>query len=156
MPVPSTATLPRRPRPCASTPRGRSRLADNTTRGTGRRKTAIARVRLTPGEGRVMINEKTPLAYLGRRILEMEVLEPLKLTDSLRRFDDGARRRPRGGWHQTWRPRLRAGQEQRPLLRAADRRHQVRGHRDTDQLAADALGGRQGCDRCAVRADGGR
>jgi len=62
-------------------------LADNTTRGTGRRKTAIARVRLTPGEGRVMINEKTPLAYLGRRILEMEVLEPLKLTDSLRRFD---------------------------------------------------------------------
>src|SRR5438045_1838251 len=87
MPVPSTATLPRRPRTCASTPRVRSRLADNTTRGTGRRKTAIARVRLTPGEGRVMINEKTPLAYLGRRILEMEVLEPLKLTDSLRRFD---------------------------------------------------------------------
>ncbi|MEP7104989.1 MAG: 30S ribosomal protein S9 [Chloroflexota bacterium] len=62
-------------------------MADNTTRGTGRRKTAVARVRLTPGEGRVIINEKTPLQYLGRRILEMEVLEPLKLTDSLRRFD---------------------------------------------------------------------
>jgi len=62
-------------------------LAENTVRGTGRRKTAIARVRLTPGEGRVIINEKTPLAYLGRRILEMEVLEPLKITDSLRRFD---------------------------------------------------------------------
>ncbi len=53
----------------------------------GRRKTAIARVRLTPGEGRVMINDKTPIQYLGRRILEMEVLQPLKLTDSLRRFD---------------------------------------------------------------------
>jgi small subunit ribosomal protein S9 len=62
-------------------------LADNITRGTGRRKTAIARVRLTPGEGRVIINEKTPIAYLGQRILEMQVLEPLKLTDSLRRFD---------------------------------------------------------------------
>jgi small subunit ribosomal protein S9 len=35
----------------------------------------------------VIINEKTPIQYLGRRILEMEVLEPLKLTDSLRRFD---------------------------------------------------------------------
>ena len=62
-------------------------MADNITRGTGRRKTAVARVRLTPGEGRVIINEKTPIAYLGQRILEMQVLEPLKLTDSLRRFD---------------------------------------------------------------------
>jgi small subunit ribosomal protein S9 len=62
-------------------------LADNTTRAVGRRKTAIARVRMTPGEGRVIINEKTPIQYLGRRILEMEVLHPLKLTDSLRRFD---------------------------------------------------------------------
>ena len=57
------------------------------SRGTGRRKTAIARVRLSPGEGRVMINEKTPLQYLGRRVLEMEVLTPLRVTDSLRRFD---------------------------------------------------------------------
>jgi small subunit ribosomal protein S9 len=62
-------------------------LADNTTRAVGRRKTAIARVRMTPGEGRVIINEKTPIQYLGRRILEMEVLHPLKLTDNLRRFD---------------------------------------------------------------------
>ena len=34
-----------------------------------------------------MINDKTPIQYLGRRILEMEVLQPLKLTDSMRRFD---------------------------------------------------------------------
>jgi len=63
-------------------------LADSDiSRGTGRRKTAIARVRLTPGEGRVVINEKSPLQYLGRRVLEMEVMNPLKVTDSLRRFD---------------------------------------------------------------------
>lgn len=62
-------------------------MADNTNRAVGRRKTAIARVRITPGEGRVIINEKTPIQYLGRRILEMQVLQPLKLTDSLRRFD---------------------------------------------------------------------
>ena len=62
-------------------------MADNTNRAVGRRKTAIARVRITPGEGRVIINEKTPIQYLGRRILEMQVLQPLKLTDSMRRFD---------------------------------------------------------------------
>ena len=62
-------------------------MADTTNRAVGRRKTAIARVRITPGEGRVMINEKTPIQYLGRRILEMQVLQPLKLTDSMRRFD---------------------------------------------------------------------
>ena len=62
-------------------------MADDLSRGTGRRKTAIARVRLSPGEGRVTINEKTPLQYLGRRVLEMEVLTPLRVTDTLRRYD---------------------------------------------------------------------
>jgi small subunit ribosomal protein S9 len=57
------------------------------SRGTGRRKTAIARVRITPGEGRITINERTPLQYLGRRVLEMEVMQPLRLTDNIRRFD---------------------------------------------------------------------
>ena len=60
---------------------------DNVTRGLGRRKTAIARVRLTPGEGTVLINQKAPLAYLGRRALEMEALRPLAVTESARRFD---------------------------------------------------------------------
>jgi small subunit ribosomal protein S9 len=62
-------------------------LADNIARGTGRRKTAIARVRITPGEGRMTINDKNPLAYLGRRVLEMEVMHPLRVADSVRRFD---------------------------------------------------------------------
>ena len=56
-------------------------------RGTGRRKTAVARVRISQGEGRIIINEKTPIQYLGRRTLEMIVLEPLKVAESLRRFD---------------------------------------------------------------------
>jgi small subunit ribosomal protein S9 len=58
-----------------------------TNRAVGRRKTAIARVRLTPGEGRILINEKTPLAYLGRRNLEIQVMNPLRLTENLRRFN---------------------------------------------------------------------
>lgn len=60
-------------------------------RGVGRRKTAIARVRITAGEGRVLINEKTALQYLGRRALETEVLQPLRVTDNLRRFDVSVR-----------------------------------------------------------------
>jgi small subunit ribosomal protein S9 len=57
------------------------------TRAVGRRKTAIARVRLQAGEGRVLINEKSPMQYLGQRRLEQVVLQPLRLTDTLRRFD---------------------------------------------------------------------
>ncbi|MGH7863035.1 MAG: 30S ribosomal protein S9 [Candidatus Dormibacteraceae bacterium] len=66
-------------------------MPDNIIRGLGRRKTAVARVRLLPGEGRVLINEKAPLAYLGQRTLEMEVLHPLRVTDCLRRFDVSVR-----------------------------------------------------------------
>ena len=61
------------------------------SRAVGRRKTAIARVRINPGEGRILINEKTPLQYLGRRALEMEVLQPLRVTENLRRYDISVR-----------------------------------------------------------------
>jgi small subunit ribosomal protein S9 len=62
-------------------------LADTLNRGTGRRKNAIARVRITPGEGRVTVNDKDPLAYLGRRVLEMAALAPLRVTGTARKFD---------------------------------------------------------------------
>src|SRR5256712_5449552 len=80
--------MPRRNRRWSRSIReGTSRLADNLNRGTGRRKNAIARVRLTPGEGRVTVNEKDPLAYLGRRVLEMAALAPLRVTGTQRKFD---------------------------------------------------------------------
>lgn len=56
-------------------------------RGVGRRKTAIARVRLLSGDGHILINEKPASEYLGHRRLEQEILRPLRLSDSLRRFD---------------------------------------------------------------------
>jgi len=67
-------------------------LADNATYyyGTGRRKNAIARVRLYPGEGTIMVNNKPSLQYFGRRMLEMVVVEPLKLTESQKRFNVSA------------------------------------------------------------------
>src|SRR5712692_3531159 len=80
-------TRPRSRRPSPSTRGGTSRLADVFTRGTGRRKNAVARVRIQPGEGRVTVNEKDPLAYLGRRVLEMAALAPLRITSTQRKFD---------------------------------------------------------------------
>lgn len=48
------------------------------TRGTGRRKEAIVRVRLVPGNGQVIINGKTMEQYLGnRRALHIPVKQPL-------------------------------------------------------------------------------
>src|SRR5947209_18455350 len=80
--------MPRRNRRLSrSIPEGTSRLADTFNRGTGRRKNAIARVRIQPGEGRITVNEKDPLAYLGRRVLEMAALAPLRVTSTQRRFD---------------------------------------------------------------------
>ncbi|BCV23109.1 30S ribosomal protein S9 [Moorella sp. Hama-1] len=55
--------------------------------GTGRRKNAIARVRLVPGEGRVLVNDRPLDAYFGQKILEMLVRQPLEATEMAGRFD---------------------------------------------------------------------
>ena len=62
-------------------------MAETFNRGTGRRKNAVARVRIQPGEGRVIVNEKDPLAFLGRRVLELAALAPLRITSTQRKFD---------------------------------------------------------------------
>jgi small subunit ribosomal protein S9 len=62
-------------------------LADTTYYyATGRRKNSIARVRLSPGDGTFTVNEKPPLQYFGRKLLEAMVMEPLKLTETGKRF----------------------------------------------------------------------
>jgi small subunit ribosomal protein S9 len=62
-------------------------LAETFNRGTGRRKNAVARVRIQPGEGRITVNEKDLLAFLGRRVLELAANAPLRVTSTLRKFD---------------------------------------------------------------------
>ena len=62
-------------------------MADTFLRAVGRRKNAVARVRLQAGEGRVTVNDKDPLAYLGRRVLEMAALAPLRVLSMQRKFD---------------------------------------------------------------------
>jgi small subunit ribosomal protein S9 len=55
--------------------------------GTGRRKTAAARVFMRPGKGEISINGKTVEAYFGRETSRMLVRQPLEIADSLTRFD---------------------------------------------------------------------
>ncbi|OPX84393.1 MAG: 30S ribosomal protein S9 [Pelotomaculum sp. PtaB.Bin104] len=55
--------------------------------GTGRRKNAIARVFLVPGEGKVIINNRPLGEYFGRRSLEMIVRQPIDLIGAAGRFD---------------------------------------------------------------------
>ncbi|HBK86386.1 MAG TPA: 30S ribosomal protein S9 [Firmicutes bacterium] len=55
--------------------------------GTGRRKEAVARVRLLPGTGNIYVNGHTIDEYFGLETLKLIVRQPLQLTDSLNRFD---------------------------------------------------------------------
>jgi small subunit ribosomal protein S9 len=55
--------------------------------GTGRRKTSVARVRLMPGTGRIIVNGKDFDDYFGRKTLKTFVLQPFKVTETLGRFD---------------------------------------------------------------------
>jgi len=54
--------------------------------GTGRRKTAVARVRLLPGDGVLVINGRPPSEFFGRRDLENVVTQPLRAVDMMGRF----------------------------------------------------------------------
>ncbi len=55
--------------------------------GTGRRKTATARVRLTPGTGEIKVNEQDVKEYFGRDVLEMIVRQPFEVTETAGEFD---------------------------------------------------------------------
>ncbi len=55
--------------------------------GTGRRKNAVARVYINPGEGNILINGRDPHQYFGRKVLEHMVRQPLEITGTAGRFD---------------------------------------------------------------------
>jgi small subunit ribosomal protein S9 len=58
---------------------------------TGRRKTSIARVTLIPGAGNILVNKRAFTAYFQREVDQTVALEPLKLTNTLNKFDVIAR-----------------------------------------------------------------
>jgi len=55
--------------------------------GTGRRKTSVARVRLVPGEGNIIVNERPLVEYFGLKTLELIIKQPLNITDTLGKYD---------------------------------------------------------------------
>jgi small subunit ribosomal protein S9 len=55
--------------------------------GTGRRKKSVARVRLVPGDGKILINDRSLDDYFGLETLKVIVRQPLVLTDTLGKFD---------------------------------------------------------------------
>ncbi|WP_172257384.1 30S ribosomal protein S9 [Saccharibacillus deserti] len=55
--------------------------------GTGRRKHSVARVRLVPGEGRIVINKREIDEYFGLETLKLIVNQPLNLTETVGKYD---------------------------------------------------------------------
>lgn len=54
---------------------------------TGRRKNAIARVRLKEGKGEIVVNNKKGLEYFKREVLMQYVNQPFEVTDSVGKYD---------------------------------------------------------------------
>ena len=55
--------------------------------GTGRRKEAVARVRVIPGKGKITINDKTIEEFFGLETLRMIVKQPLVVTNNEAKYD---------------------------------------------------------------------
>ena len=62
-------------------------MADNEHLGTGRRKTAVARVRLASGSGKVTVNGRALENYFVVDTQRMHLLQPLVSTDTLNKYD---------------------------------------------------------------------
>ena len=54
---------------------------------TGRRKTSSARVYLTKGKGKIIVNDGELSNYFGRQVAQMLVMQPLKLTELDEKID---------------------------------------------------------------------
>ncbi|MCL2695921.1 MAG: 30S ribosomal protein S9 [Clostridiales bacterium] len=61
--------------------------AKTTYLGTGRRKCSVARVRLSPGKGAIVVNKRELDNYFGMETLKMIVRAPMTLTDTLAKYD---------------------------------------------------------------------
>lgn len=62
-------------------------MAEDYIWGTGRRKNAVARVRIRPGTGGIQVNGRDMEEYFPREDHQSSVLEPLRVTHNQGRFD---------------------------------------------------------------------
>ena len=54
---------------------------------TGKRKTSVARVWISPGTGNIVVNKQAVDEYFGRETSKMIIRQPFELTDNLGKFD---------------------------------------------------------------------
>lgn len=101
-------------------------MAQVTYYGTGRRKTSVARVRLVPGDGKVIINKRDIDEYFGLETLKKIVKQPLELTETEGSYDvlvnvDGGGFTGQAGAirHGIARALLQANPDLRPVLKKA-------------------------------------
>ena len=94
--------------------------------GTGRRKSAKARVYMTPGGGSIQVNNRSLDEYFGRETARMIVRQPLELTELVEKFDFKVTVRGGGGFgqagairHGITRALLEYDETLRPALRKA-------------------------------------
>ncbi len=62
-------------------------MSVNYNYGTGRRKSAVARVFIKPGKGNIVVNDKPVDVFFSRETGRMIVRQPLELTETLSKFD---------------------------------------------------------------------
>ncbi|MCK9201622.1 MAG: 30S ribosomal protein S9 [Gallionella sp.] len=62
-------------------------MSTNYNYGTGRRKSAVARVFIKPGKGDIVVNDKPVDVFFSRETGRMIVRQPLTLTETLGQFD---------------------------------------------------------------------
>jgi len=62
-------------------------MAEERYYATGKRKTAIARVWMKMGDGKIIINKRPIDQYLNTEIAKMIVAQPLELTNTMGRYD---------------------------------------------------------------------
>lgn len=62
-------------------------MAEERTYATGRRKTSVARVWVSPGTGKIIVNEKSLNDYFGREILKMVVEQPFEVVEGIDKYD---------------------------------------------------------------------
>jgi small subunit ribosomal protein S9 len=100
--------------------------ASNRTYATGKRKTAIARVWLSPGSGQITVNDKAADQYFERETSIMIMKQALELLEASDQFDVWAT--VRGGGHSAQAEAMRHGisralitmdPEKRPKLKSA-------------------------------------
>ncbi|WP_314058363.1 30S ribosomal protein S9 [Shuttleworthella satelles] len=101
-------------------------MANTKYYGTGRRKSSVARVYLTPGTGKITINKTDIDEYFGLETLKVVVRQPLSATETLDKFDVQVNVKG-GGYtgqagairHGIARALVEADAEYRPVLKAA-------------------------------------